>query len=263
MYDVNRKTYRSEIPFIINTPIYEYDIAKANLNILYAKGIINDDKYSEILKFGRGQREIYFGNLSKNKEISDTLSKGLTEYRSKFIESNNLKDTDILSVKNDAFFIIGNKVSNTKFGNVEFKLKNIYTSYFYISKLEFYYALDLINDKELLDVKGISDEKLIRHKDHFILFLCSIFESIQNNTSENSFNLIFEFYNKYINKELPYGYYREFNADSEYRLSFPNGMQWMSNSMDEKCFEYINIGYNLNIIMEIFSIVNLLYNRNK
>ena len=73
MYDVNRKTYRSEIPFIINTPIYEYDIAKANLNILYAKGIINDDKYSEILKFGRGQREIYFGNLSKNKEISDTI----------------------------------------------------------------------------------------------------------------------------------------------------------------------------------------------
>ena len=263
MYDVNRKTYRAEIPFLINTPIYEYDIAKANLNILYSKSIINEDQYSEIMKFGRGQREIYFGNLQKNKDVSEALSEGLTEYRAKFIKANNLTDIDILSVKNDAFFIIGNKVHTTIFNNIEFKLKNIYTSYFYINKLEFYYALDLINDRELLDIKGISDEKLLRHKDHFILFLCSMFESIQNGTIDSCIDILKDFYNKYINKQLPYGYYREFNSDSEFRLSFPNGMQWMASSLDENSFKYVNIGWNLKIIMEIFAIVNILYNKNK
>lgn len=260
IYDVKRKTYRLDIPFLINTHIYEYDIAKANLNILYAKGVVNDEQYREIMNYGRGQREIYFGNLSKNKEIAQILADGLVEYRELFIKVNQIKNSEILSVKNDAFFIM-KKAPITKFNNIEFKLKNTYTSYFFISKLEIYYLLDLINNREVIDVKGINDDKLLYHQDYFILFLCSVFEAIQTSNIENCIKIVQQFYTKYINKELPYGYYREFNSDSGFRISFPNGMQWMSNSLDDKLFEFVNIGYNLNIIREIYSILNILYSR--
>ena len=55
-------------------------------------------------------------------------------------------------------------------------------------------------------------------------------------------------YTEYINKELDYGFYRELNSDSEFRLSFPNGMQWYTKCLNNSTFEFINIGYNLNIL---------------
>lgn len=262
MLDPSKKTYLSDIPFITNHFIYEYDISKANLNILFTKNMISKENYDIISQFGRGQREIYFGNLQrKNPEISQVLSDGLTEYRKRFIQDNNLNEMNVLSIKNDAFFIIDTIPKYTKYDNVEFKLKNTYTSYYHINKLEMYYYLDIINDREIIDIKGIDDKKLLLHQNYFISFLCSVFDSIQTGYIEESINIVNTFHEQYINKKLEYGFYREFNSDSLYRLSFPNGMQWLSIAIDNNSFEYLNIGNNLNIIRELYAIINIIYTK--
>ena len=262
MYDYKMKNYTLDIKYLTNRFIYEYDISKANLNILYHEGVVSKKDYDLIMQFGRGQREIYFGNLQRNnKEISEILANGIAKARKAFIEANNLNDMNILSVKNDAIFVIDNKPRVTKFDNIEFKLKNTYTSYFNINKLEIYYYLDLVSNEENLDVKGISDERLALHAGFFLNILCEVFEAIQTNSVEHCIRLINDIYIKYINKQLPYGYYREFNSDSLFRITFPNNMECLTTIMNPENFKYINMMNNLRIIMELSSIINFIYGK--
>ena len=264
MYNYMTKQYTSDIPFIISRFIREYDISKANLNVLFHKGIVKPEQYDLLYNASRGDREIYFGNLQKNKEISKALSDGIAEFRKRFIEANNIQDHNILSVKNDSFFLIDIVPLITKFDNVEFKLKNIYTSYYKLKDLEIYYYLDIINDKEYIDIKGINDSKLHLHQKGMILFLCSIFDLLQTGSVEEAISEITKFYNSYVQLSLPLEYYRELNADSSFRVSSKNGTQYLFDIIDEKNRQYLNIVYNLNLIRELYGSISLLYyNRNR
>lgn len=256
--DYNKKYFTLNIPYLVNHFIYEYDIAKANLNVLYYKGVIKQDMYDEIIKYGKGEREIYFGNLIRNHpEIGEILSEGLSELRKLFIESNNLTDNDILSVKNDAIFIIDKVPKFTKFDNIEFVKKNVYTSYYMLNKLEMYYFYDPIEQLERIDIKGIKDDKLLLHQDYIITFLCEVFCSIQTGSTEEVLNIIHQFYENYVGRKLEIGFYRELNAESLFRYTFQNGTTYLSTVPPIYNHSgYVNIMNNLNIIRELHSIVN-------
>ena len=262
--DFHRKTYLAPVPYLINHFIYDYDIRKANLNIFYAKGMIDEETFNLIsTTFDRDQREVYFGLLQKDKAVSDAYGDALAEYRERFITQNSIDDSHLLSVKNDAICTIDLPCQCTKFDNgVEFVLKNVYTSYFNINKLEMYYSLDQITGRELIDIKGINDKKLALHQGYMIDFLCNIFESIQTELIEDTLQFILDFQKKYINRELPLGFYRELNADSCYRVSGRDGMQSLWNTWNETDIGYLNIITNLNIIRNLYSIVsNIYFNR--
>lgn len=262
--DYTRKYYTLDIPYLINHFIYEWDISKANLNVLYWKGVISEEDYNCILNYNKGMREIYFGNLiKKDPNIGQLLSEGLSELRKLFIESNGLTDFDILSVKNDAIFVIGDKVKAFKFGNIEFKCKNIYSSYFRLNvnnnnritdKLELYYFYDAINGIENIDVKGINDHTLILHRGYFLDFICESFNMIQCSQANLVIQYIQNFYKKYTDLQLPLQYYREFNSESKYRLTFPNGMQFLSDIPEGN--GYLNIINNQNIIREFHALAS-------
>ena len=262
--DFHRKNYLAPVPYLINHFIYDYDIRKANLNIFYNKGMIDEETFNLIsTTFDRNQREMYFGLLQKDKSISDAYGEALAEYRERFITENNIDDMHLLSVKNDAICTIDLPCYNTVFDNgVEFVLKNIYTSYFNINRLEIYYYLDQINNKEVIDIKGINDKKLVLHHGYMLDFLCNIFESIQTELVEDTLKFILDFQKKYINRELPLGFYRELNSDSCYRVSSKNGTQSLWQTWNEKDIGYLNIITNLNIIRHLYSIVsNIYFNR--
>lgn len=257
--DYSRKYYTMDIPYLINNYIYEYDISKANLNILFYKGIINQNMYNEIIKFGRGHREIYFGNLIKqDPSIGEILSEGISEMRQRFIESNNFTDNEILSIKNDAIFVIGRVPNYTRFGNIEFVRKNVYSSYFNINKLEIYYFFNSLDNTETIDIKGIDDIKLELHRDYMISLLCDVFNSMEIGSANEILSVIHSYYDKYVKKQLPIGYYRELNSYSLFRLSFGNGNTFLSEvPPDMSNPEYIrslNIMNNLNILRELHAI---------
>lgn len=259
IYDYKMKNYLAQIPYLISHYIYEYDISKANLNILFNKGVINENDYEMIKSFPRSQRNIYFGMMQKDPVISETLNEGLSEFRKRFLEENEVEDWQLLSVKNDAIFLIDKIPKILEFDNITFIQKNVYTSYYNINKLEVYYSLDVINDKEILDVKGINDIKLESHKGGMINFLCSVFDEIQTGSLESTITLINAFYTKYVSLDLPSEYYREFNSDSKFRISLQDGTQYLLDMIDEKNKPYLNIITNLNVVKDLQSIVSGIY----
>lgn len=243
-----------DIKYMISRYIYEYDMSKANISVLYAGGIINKDEYNYYYNLPKSKREVEIGIRRKDREFDKTLSSLIQEYRIRFIKENNIPDEKILSIKNDALFIIDKEPSITKFDNVvEFVQKNKYTSYYNLNNLEIYYSNDSLNEIITFDVKGISDNKLNLHLDYFIDFLYNTFEYFESKDKDTVLRYIDNFYNKYIRRELDIGYYREFNSSSEYSL-YSKSKFFKFQIIDPKLIDKINISCNQSIIRDLYSI---------
>lgn len=247
-----RSYYTADIPYITSQFIREYDIRKANISILYSKGVINREQYNFLYNADRMTRQVTIGKMIRDdSNIGIILKDGINEVVSKFLSVNNIYDTDILSRKNDALFIINKIPSITRFGNVEFVCKNLYTSYLNLNGIEIYYCLDRINNSEKIDVKGISDEKLLLHKNYFINFLCEYFYNIENSLPENNLKWFKEFFASYLSNSLDEGYYRTF--DSLSCINTVNiGMYSYNLSGYTFPSDVIDNSYNLNLLRILY-----------
>ena len=132
----DKVNYTADISYLTNVFIYEYDISKANINILYTKNVISKEIYDYLYNAERMTRQVYVGKLCKDVSISNILKAGIIEAKKMLFEANNIQDRDILSIKNDAVFIINKKLANTEFGLIKFMKKNVYTSFYKINGIE-------------------------------------------------------------------------------------------------------------------------------
>ena len=250
--------YLKNIKYIISRHIYEYDMSKSNISVLYAGGVISKHEYEYYYNLPKSIREKEIGIRRKDKEFDKILSDLTQQYRIKFIESNSIDDDRILSIKNDALFILDIEPSITKFDSVvEFVKKNSYTSYFNLNGMELYYNLDLINDIETIDVKGIRDDVLELHTDYFLNFLCTAFESFQSKPVNDTLKYLSWFYSVYMRRELDLGYYREFNSSSKYSLHSKSKF-YKFDIIDPIYKERLDISCNMNIIRELYGIASSL-----
>lgn len=267
-----KKNYLVEVPFYFNTFIREYDISKANASILLWKKEINERQFHEIISLPRMDRQILIGNMQKDKRINDLIQNGFKECRYNFFKQNQLLPTDILSVKNDAIFVLNKKVPVTQFnGVINFLLKNEYTSYMALNRrhIELYYKYDPVTREDHIDVKGINDTKLELHRNHFLDFLYFIFEMIEQDSIENTINVFNNFFKQYTNKELDVEYYRTFNADSKFVVRWKSVTHTQLYAFDSissarNNFESLDISFNMNLLREIFSFLsNIYFNKSK
>lgn len=249
--------YTMPINYIISEYIREYDIRKANINILLYKGLINQKQYDHLYNLPREKREITVGCMQRdNKVINEGLSKGFGEMRKMFYEANDIHEHEILSVKKDAIFLINKIASNTKFGNVEFIEKNLYTSFYQWDKLELYYLYDSITHKEKLDIKGMSDNVIELHKPYMIDLLMYIFGSAQENPSREVVSLLSNISSQYLTGQLGVNYFREFNNRSLFRTK----INIMGERMYLTCLDSntqikdIDPSYNYSILQELYRI---------
>ena len=267
-----QKNYLVECPFYFNTFIREYDISKANASILLWKGVIDKKQYNFIINLPRMDRQIMIGNMQKKKEINEIVQKGFEECRYMFLKENELLPMDILSIKNDAIFVINKKVLNTHFVNgiINFSLKNEYTSYMSLNKrkMELYYYSDPITQQDRIDVKGINDAKLVLHEKYFLDFIYFLFEMMERDSIDEVLKVFQNFYNDYINKKLDVEYYRTFNADSKFVLKWDSkthkqvyAFDSISTARSNK--DLIDISFNMNLLREIFSYFSNIYFTNK
>ena len=266
-----RKTYTMPIPFLFNTYIREYDISKANINILLSKGIIDRTMYDKLYQSPRDVRQYTIGMLLRqNEKYKEILENGFCEYRKLFIESNSLEEKDILSIKNDAFFIINKIPKNRIFGNIEFRESSVFTSYMSLNnnRLELYYKPSKIGEDSFVEVKGISDKKIIHHRDYMVDFILYIFDMLENGDLKSLITSFETFYHQYINRQLDVRFYREFNTDSEYAAQFIiNGniqrRNYNSDEMALQSLPYLDITYNMYLLREMFKYISSLYFNNK
>ena len=258
----NEVNYSSDVSYLNNVFIYEYDISKANINVLYSKGAIDKDTYDYLYTANRDIRQVYIGKLQKeNKEIVNILKAGIIEAKKCLFEANNIQDYEVLSIKNDAVFIINRQLQNTQFGLINFKCKNKYTSFYKFNNLEVYYFYDSFSKNEVIEVKGISDNKLALHKDYMLQLLKDIFYTIQTVNVEMAMRMLRDFYLQYIKLELPIEYYRKFSADSafHYKLKTISGAGYDTVICPEGQLQVLDISYNISVLMDLQKILASMY----
>lgn len=238
------------IEYLINNEITEYDMKSAGFNIIKKFKLLDNNKIEHLESLSKKRRQITIGLYQKDDPaFKEELNEKFIEMRKLFFEANELKDDEVLSIKKDAIVTL-RKCFNTTFDNVEFVDKNVYTSYFYINKFEFY-----VNDKTL-DLKGIDNEKLELHRAYMLDFLYKIFRLFETNSNKKYIiENLREFISFYKDKMLHIGYYRELNRDSLYKLNreFLNDYIGLENT---KTLDGIDISYNY--MKYIVPIMNIL-----
>ena len=240
--------------FII-TPIYEYDISKANISILLQKGVINRAQYNAFCAMPKRERQIKIGLMQKNNPlIIKILEEGFIEARRMFVTSNNIQDEEIVSIKKDAMFIV-RPVSFTTFGYINFSLKHVYSMMAKIGRLECYYTLDPIKDVYDIDIKGIKDEILInKHQSFYITLLCELFFMVLDNRIEDAIAFMVQFAKQYDLLQQDLGFYREFNSESLYSVKSINSIFYLEDASNVPK-ETLNIEFNRNINRELIKLL--------
>ena len=256
-----KTNYTADIDYLVSNYVREYDMSKANINILLHKGVIDKKDYDYYYSLDRDSRQRIIGIMIRDVPgVGETLKQGIIEAKKQFFDANDIQDFEVLSIKNDAVYLINKIARHTRFGNIEFKEKNLYTSYFKILKKEYYYYFNSITGEEKLDIKGITDDRLVLHKDYFMEFLLVVFNTLETGSIEEVLEIIQTFYSQYINLELDVRYYREFNSESLYNIQpISRYSQFKALDIPEDRKDMINISYNQNLIMELYKIVSNIY----
>lgn len=253
--------FTANISYLVNTYIYELDIQKSNINVLFLKGVIDQETYDKLYDAPRMVRQCYIGNLQKDIRVVKALQEGVKEARKALIETNAIQPHEVLSIKNDAIFLIGRLPQTTEFGMIKFIAKNKYTGFYKLKHLECYYLYDSMTREEKLDIKGISDQNLALHKNGFYDFLCDLFNIMQCHGPEIAMRLLKDYYNLYIRRMLEIDYYREFNAGSQfkYRIHTSIGTGFMIEDSSDTQKSLLDISYNLQILQELSKILSHAY----
>lgn len=263
----DKVNYTADISYLTNIFITEYDISKCNINVLYTKGAIDKQTYDYLYNSERMVRQTFVGKLQRdNPEIAKILKSGIIEAKKIFFEANSIEDRDVLSIKNDAVFLINKKPKIRKFGLIEFMPKGLYTSFFKFRGIEIYYYYNNMNKMEYIEVKGISEENLAKHEGYFLQLLKDIFYSIQINGPEITLRMIKDFYKEYISRDLPIEYYRKFDTGSKYHYNCNTIINtgFEAEYVSETNKSIIDISYNLSILMQLQKyVVSMYFNKNR
>lgn len=262
-----KANYRSDIQFLIDTNIYEYDISKANISVLRDANILSEEEYQYYYQAPKNIREIAIGKLQgRNPEVTSILKNGITNARRIFQESNGIKDSEILAIRNDSMTIIGRPAEFLNATNrVAFRLAGFYTSFYKINYQDYFYMYDVVNQTEDLAIKGLGDKGIELHKYYMLEFLLELFYSAQIEGVKTAITLLQMFYSNYINRLLDANYYRELNPQSMFKLLFSDQHKRLSmrdiytDTLVDRDKRYIDIGYNESILRYLNSIYASIY----
>lgn len=241
--------------------IVEYDLRKANISALLTRGIINQNTYNYLLNADKQYREVYIGNMIKqDKNIYKEIQAGIIDAKRQFIAINDIKDEEILEIRNDAIYLLTDRPIQQQVSDYYFfAKKSFFTFYFkfYFNK-DFFYRFDSNSEKDIIEIKGINDEKLALHQDYFLKFIADTIYGIERSSTEEVLNRCNEFYTAYVNRQLDIGFYREFNAESCYRISMKD-KSFLLAAAGENNKPYIDINYNLRILRDLMKVVDSIY----
>ena len=245
----DKSRYSSRIEYILDNIIREFDISKANISVLRDANVLSEEQYQYYLNAPRMERQIAIGKLQgSNTAVSEILKSGITNARRVFLESNNVQDSEVLYIRNDAIAVIGSRwISQLQVSDhVAFRESAHYTAFYKFNTIDMLYLYDAIKNEEHLDLKGLGDEAISLHKDFMIDFLCELFYTAQTRGVEEALQILDNVHSQYINMQMPIGYYREFNSKAGFKLHDDMSMcrYLYLKYATEYDKRYIDIGFN-------------------
>lgn len=242
-----KKNYLSPIPSYIG-PVYEYDIRQANVSVLrYFKRLPNV-VLDELASMPKIDRNVAIGKLEREPQyahLKKDIASGIEFARYKLMYANLLQDAEILSIKNDAIFILGRKLKYTEFGPIQFVMKHKFSLFYKIEGLEFYYS----SRDKAITVKGMSDDILEEpeHQKGMLNFLRKVFDYLLCGNREGLRKYLIDFTDDYKSRKLPHCYYRELNSDNLYRSVMVIGdCAFHLENITQEQVDKIDISYNYN-----------------
>lgn len=259
----DKSNYKSKIEFLIDTPVIEYDISKANINVLRDANAISEEQYQYLYHAPKLERAITIGKLQgRDSNVTTLLKNGIENARRIFIESNNIQNYEILAIRNDAITIIGRPAVNLDITDrVKFRLAGNYRSFYHLGTVDLFYNYDQIYKNEVLDVKGLGDLGVALHRNYILDFFAELFYSAQIEGVKAALSLLETVYSNYIKKELDIGYYREFNPRCGYKLNSDFSMcsAVYMNDATNRDKMYIDIGFNEVILRQLNRMLTSVY----
>lgn len=262
----NRTNYLVNVPLMINANIVEYDISAANITMLFSYGLISEEEYFRYKNMEKKAREISIGKRGHDDDgklnqegiaIQKCINNGIIEAKKRLFEANDLKEESIVRIAKDAVYVNGQKVLYTSFDLnnngvlTVFVPKNTYNIMINLNKSVTIFIKDNPLDDSLnVTVVGINDNLVPLHE-CFLEFICNLVSNIQRSGKEFAFKQYNDFYEAYINMKLPINYYREFNANSGFRLK--DARNFTIDNIPEKYKDKLDINYNLLILRSLYS----------
>lgn len=206
-YSPEKTTWLNEnIEYLFNEDIYEYDMSDAGMSLIKEFKLLPAKKIEELSRLEKEKRHIAVGCLQRDDGIfSSSLLQKFVEIRKVFLQTNELEDDEIISVKKDAFFVT-RKCHRVNFGKVKFSVKNQYSSYLRFTKnknIEVYYHNDV-------DIKGLGQLAINRHRIYWIYFLRQYIAKMENKDPSIK-HFMKRFISDYKSGKLDEEYYIEFN----------------------------------------------------
>jgi hypothetical protein len=235
-----KDNYTQDVDYVINSNIFEYDMRNAGFSLVKFYDLLPQYTIDDLETFSKDTINVKIGLLQiDNPKFSKRLVTAFSDMRKLFFEENSIKETQVLSVKKDAIFLVNKTCDKLRFKNVEFALKNRYTSFHKFSRVELYYR----NKSKILDIKGVGS-KISLHEDYMVKFLKDIFNTLETSDNSRVITKIKKFVSDYKDRSLPIQYYRELNSDSMYSLFIDDNNDKIIKSEETiKGFD-IDISYN-------------------
>lgn len=237
-----KDNYKAPINMVINQTIVEYDMKSANTSLAREFHLLPEKEITRIENLPKMDREISIGLIKqRNREYSEKEKIAFCAARKMFFDQNELDDGDILSIKRDAIFVFRYVKHEQVTDNINFRMKNVYSSFLSL-------GVDVFYNSEKLDIKGIDDQIYEeRHKEYFGGFLHDFIRRAEVTEKDKLLRYLRNFYDDYKWRRLDPGYYREFNARSQYK--YLDG-KYADEEYLEDLFQ-VDIGHNLNILLKL------------
>ena len=248
-------SYKSDICYLRNKKIEEYDMRSGGYSITISEELIDDEELLHRLKLSnKTERQILLGLYAKkDKEFVRALNAGFQKYVTAFIDLNKIPKNNVLFIKKDAVTIFASKINRTKFKKVLFTKRCEFTSFLRLKNLEFYYNGK--TDEKLL--KGIS---LDSYNDTLIEEIFKVMKLAEHSTKEVVANRLASIRHAYVTKQLADGYYRELSSTNAFLLNKDLVGNTVYSKLpldeDDAFFDDIDISYNyVNILMPLFEVM--------
>ena len=228
-----------EIDYLFNTQITEYDMKDAGFSLIKQYKLLPEGVILYLEKMPKENRTKQIGVYRKNRELDRQMKAAFIEARRLFFTANNLEDGDILSIKNDAIFVIRKNCMHQVFGEINFRPKHSYLGYLNLNRYEFYYT----DSHTPIEVKGLKGEESAKHQEYMLDFIRDLFGLAIYSDRNRLIKFLTNFINAYRNKNLEAGYYRELNMSSAFAVVGSDGEIMLLDDVEDDSDLYINYNY--------------------
>lgn len=205
--------FNPNIQFMFHANIVEYDMKAMSVSISERYNLLDKSIIERLKRLPKEQRTREVGLLQRDdKNYSERLIQCELETRRKFLEANNLDESNVVCLHSDACIFNSMKKITNVIEGVEFKHANTWSAYMRFKGIEMFY------DGEVLEYKGVAKDLLNQHTLGIHRYLCEVFNKLEN-YDDSVVDFVTRFQAKYLQDRLPNYYYIPFGRMGDYKMS--------------------------------------------